>query len=421
MAGAATTQHVPAWKKLGFKLKYAKEETEERANADIHTNGALRNGEVSEYRVKKRKATPEQKEETTTKKQKRERKKSQENPKLSDEKSAEEIQLTSSDKKPASKRSPKKTVSFAEGTKEKDPTPAPETVPVPEQPSLTAEQRKAEKRRKREQRHLSRPPGQSLPPATPASSDQLLDYLSTYYKSRSNWRFQKNRETAILKHSLSVDRLPSSYNRCLSAYLSGLQSTAARGRVTQAAKEAIEADEKDTNGQSIEYKQALSSFKEQLPGWSTAVSGDDVGPPNSSLDDSSQTKRFEKRRRAELVYFAVSGNIAKDVEPVSSNQLAGKRKRKTRTVVVEDDTSSSSESDSDSDASDSDGLRSARLKAAKGTAKSKLTSETSGSSSSESDSDSDSASASGSDSDSESSSDFSDSSSTASDSSSDSG
>ncbi|WEW55171.1 hypothetical protein PRK78_000600 [Emydomyces testavorans] len=395
MASLAPLSHVPAWKKLGLKLKFAKETLDQLDHGDKKANGAIGDSRNEpENCAKKRKS--EHMEEASAKKQKRESKSTKSHRldlELPGEKNGVEVEKVvpavaeSTDaidqKKREPKRSSRKLVTFSEDTKETDGAPEVE-LPEREQTLLTTEQRRAEKRRKREQRSKNRSIQESQPVRLATQSDRMLEYLSTYHSSRSKWKFQKNRETAILKHALLGDRIPASYNPALYDYLSSLKSVSAKSRVAQLAQEAIEADEKDNDDQDTEYKQAVISFRTQLAEWGNDIpKNESNGLPNSLSD--AQLERLEKRRRAELVYFAVSGQTvraAKSIPLSEQAKLGAKRKRKTRTAVVEDDTSSSSSSESESDS---------QTRAQNDAARSKKSSNTLVSpSSSDSDSDSDS-------------------------------
>ncbi|EFW20270.1 hypothetical protein D8B26_003314 [Coccidioides posadasii str. Silveira] len=368
MASPAPVPHVPAWKRLGLKLRFATELPTQPDADDGNLSSTIDNNETGlENHIRKRKLTPELGGDISSKKQKREDKLSEnETPNLgfSDKKDqrkhkksasgAEEASEVQRQKPSESKGSARKSVSFAEGTKKADGSPELEPESVSEQAPLTSDQKRAEKRQKREQRSKNHSAQNSNPKTPSAPSDRILDYLTTYYSSRSEWKFQKNRETVILKNALSVDRIPGSYNPALSTYLTSLKSAAAKGRVAQSALEAIEADEKINEEHNTEYTQAITLLRAQLAELGQNIPEAEADAQQGSLNDD-QLKRFARRKRAELVYFAVSGQIAKETKPSVSKEETKpsvKRKRKTRTAMVEENyTSSSSDSDNDSESS----------------------------------------------------------------------
>ena len=64
--------------------------------------------------------------------------------------------------------------------------------------------------------------------STPRKSTDALDYLFQFHQDRKAWKFNKNREVWILKHVLSLDDIPASYDSALSEYVQGLKSRAAK-------------------------------------------------------------------------------------------------------------------------------------------------------------------------------------------------
>lgn len=63
-----------------------------------------------------------------------------------------------------------------------------------------------------------------------------LDYLHTYYTSPSSWKFSKSRQTQLLRHLFSPGFVPPSYDLALKAYLSGLQGEGAKARLRTTAQ-----------------------------------------------------------------------------------------------------------------------------------------------------------------------------------------
>ncbi|CRG85952.1 hypothetical protein PISL3812_02955 [Talaromyces islandicus] len=306
------------------------------------------------------------------------------------------------------KESRRKSVSFTEDTKneeddnssttvedaptEKTAQPTQPQTEEPEEESPEArKQRKREKRAQRRQTQTQNPSNETTAPATTYNSDDksVLSYLSQYHTDRSAWKFQKNRESQLLKKALSVDDVPAEYNQALFAYLKGLKSEGARQRLRKNAQDAIKLDEGDAaNAEGEEapntaadgdesnnksdsaaapplpesskqaYDDALHRFKGNL---NAGVKDFDDGVLFQDADAEIQ-RRFEKRRRAELVLWTVRGKISKpststpalDAEMVKDDTVTtadkgnkpkkapSRKKRKNRTMVVE--ISSSSES-----------------------------------------------------------------------------
>ncbi|PGH18916.1 hypothetical protein AJ80_04336 [Polytolypa hystricis UAMH7299] len=405
----SSTRRIPAWKRLGLQLKYATDAptAEEDSTKDIanSSTGDLEQPSTPSRPTEKKRALEAEHDAPPTKKQRVETSaataeatgngelKSKDKKKKKKEKivkgskdvkkpdSTVQAQDYSENKEEATKEletlqpepTPKKSVSFSADTKPPDDTPASyEAEPIPD--SLSAAQRKAEKRRKREGRTKNRPklqqstqqhlPLSSSSSSLPDSLYYLFEYLRVYHHDRSKWKFQKNRETQLFKNLLDLDRLPSSYNIEVGAYLAGLKSEGAKQRIAEASKKAITSDdaeldkeeESDTSPKEA-YNDAIASFREHLIDRNASFDSDEGAPQlrgePPGLNDT-WAKRFEKRRRAELVFSLARGkNLAanekvRDEKPLGE-QVKRAKKSKRRSEAVEDDTSSSSSSEESSD------------------------------------------------------------------------
>ena len=67
---------------------------------------------------------------------------------------------------------------------------------------------------------------------TPTDLHPALVYLGTYFHSPQRWKFNKVRQTYLLKHLLDFQRIPSEYDEALCSYIAGLRGEAVRARVT---------------------------------------------------------------------------------------------------------------------------------------------------------------------------------------------
>ncbi|KAK2767246.1 hypothetical protein FQN53_006535 [Emmonsiellopsis sp. PD_33] len=438
--------HIPAWKKLGLQLKNAPAAP---IQEDSETTPSASADKQSPSKATKKRALPSENEEPQGKKQrlengtaedkKKSKKTTQKDLKSTELKPSTEQQSAEKDLPSAkkSKKQKRKSVSFADDTKSEDDTadlqPSPEEIEIDLTPAAIAA-RRAEKKSKRENRAKNRPASAAAAAAQQPSSDPstttththpVLRYLSTYHKSREQWKFQKNRETHLLKHALAVDRIPSTYNAALAAYLAGIKSEGAKKRIAEVALEAVKADEGDVESDKYagdevardEYTNAVASFRKRLVGEEVDLDAweEDWGDDMANLSPE-WLKKLEKRRRAELVLHFVGGSGLLLAEKAKEQpKAAASKKRKNRTAVIEDtsssDSSSSSESDSDSDSDDSGskptikGQVNGKKTTASSSSDDTSSSGSSSESSSDSDSDSDTSSASSSASDSDSSSD----------------
>ncbi|GKZ31611.1 hypothetical protein AbraIFM66950_000247 [Aspergillus brasiliensis] len=405
-------QHIPAWKKMGLKLKNAKDTVEE--------TGAKR-GEVD--------------------KKQQDRKKSKKRRLEDDDDEGKEVKEDDAEKK----KKKKKRVSFSADAKKldgdaEDQEEEQEQEQEQDQMKVDADAEgdgdKADdegegKKKKKEKKKKSKKQDGSNDASSTSTTPRIhetpiLSYLSLYHKHRSAWKFQKNRETHLFKHVLSLEQVPTLYNAALLAYLQGLKSEGAKLRLRQIAEEVIKAEidaeedqpsapaetEESKEGEEANegsaatdkasYDKAVGVFRTRLAAGQEDIDCQDVtGQLNAET-----LKKYENRARAELVLFAVNGTLFNYHKPKPVGQKGkkaaqnqpGKKKKKNRTAIVEISSSSESESSSDSDSdSDSDDEKKTKAKPTTAKASSSKDSSDSDSSSSSSDSDSDSDSSSSSD------------------------
>ena len=389
MAGSDLVLHprVPAWKKLGLKLKYVKDE--ETIDANVQT------------------AAPEEAITSSTRKsRKRERDKS----------SQETFNAASVEPLPSGKKRRldggignglragpgdggeilkpmEKSVRFALDKKSRDQSTTGATDGILET-TVKAETEGGQKERQKLPKEGHKKAKQCTTPTTDASHNHetpILSYLTRYYEDRSAWKFRKNRETLLFKHMFSLERVPSRYNTALLAYLKGLKGEAARQRIRQAAEQAIRADNKAaddavlmTSEQRTKYGSAIKDFRSRLSQRKTELEGLDVtvGIPKDDDMDAETQKRLERRRRAELVLWTMSKRSSSTIplprglrlgggggeeepttmhiETIVNMTVSAKKKRKNRTAFVEISSSSSSGSSDDSD--DDDDMNRYRLR-----------------------------------------------------------
>ncbi|KAJ5481746.1 hypothetical protein N7475_000558 [Penicillium sp. IBT 31633x] len=392
-----TDAQSPALKKTESKPKKEKGSTEKKGSADTQqeSNSTEKDNKSDKKDKKKRKksasedAAPETDGEMKKKKKRRHT----------------EDDNEQKDKDDESHKKKKKRVSFGPGTKEKDGSSDSDSDDSDDNDAVATdgadadtedtvdnalEEMKQRKRDKKKQRKNG-----TTSTEAPVHETPILSYLSHYHRARATWKFQKNRETNLFKHLYSLEHVPTQYNTSLLAYMQGLKGDAAKQRMSDTARDVINADadldkpkdDEATESQEAknpEYLEAVNAFRECL-----AKGGDDIDTVNfgEKLEGDVQ-KRLPKRQRAELVFFAVAGKLfgpedAKPKPKPKAPQPAVPKKRKNRTMVV--DISSSEDSDDDDDDN-----APASKKAVSKPAPATSDDETSSSGSSDSDSDSDS-------------------------------
>jgi hypothetical protein len=105
---------------------------------------------------------------------------------------------------------------------------------------------KSKKKKKRKAKHTkitsSAEPSQETPSASTAPEEPpgYLVYLRQFRNDRPHWKFQKNKETQVIKHAFNMSLIPASDESAIQAYFRGLQSESARQRLLDHANQVIE-------------------------------------------------------------------------------------------------------------------------------------------------------------------------------------
>ncbi len=459
----STAPHIPAWKRLGLKLKYARE---------LPTPSEDSSKDEPTTRLQKRKLHDEdglsQLEPGNSHKKRKAQKQS--SPTLShpvnesdtgnvEDASTEGNTLSTPPAKRSTKR--KKSVAFTPETKvedgdstkqlfyawvaeqvAKDPSfdtkaLGPAFKSLESQSELTSHtNEEADRPRKKKAKQPKKAKRQVVPrvslPEIEVNVHPAISYLQQYHQSRETWKFNKTKQTYILKNLFDNDKIPSSLDTALTSYIQGLQGTDARSRVRQAALtiraedstpkeptgEATDVDKmEDPTLQKTYYDRALHHYLAELKG--QVKEKQDL---ETELDPEWQRK-FLKRKRAERILWSM-GELETNPNGVNGtavpatqhgalpsvdradagsgsekmmkvNDGTARRRRKRRTGVPDDDddesssnssSSSDSESGSDSDAAgSSSGTSNTESTSEEGTSsESEDGSDTSGSSSSSS-------------------------------------
>ena len=63
------------------------------------------------------------------------------------------------------------------------------------------------------------------------SKQPVLDYLTTYHTARDDWRFNKTKQSALFRCIFNIDHLPQSYDDAVYAYVAGLQGEGIRNKL----------------------------------------------------------------------------------------------------------------------------------------------------------------------------------------------
>lgn len=366
--------HVPAWKKLGLKLKYAN---------DIPIDDIPIENTVSSTNVKaivgekKRKENGHINDNTTPLRPTKKAKKAlvtnvtvngADSFATSTEAESQDAAISPSPPK-------RKSVSFTPDTKTKDGESTKElyrAYRAQQEASLGANTSDPKykalaqtldggeaarlKKGKKDKSRTSKKSGTSLS-STDQSHTPGLQYLIQYYADRSAWKFNKNQQTALLKYIFDPGRVPLSYDLALQAYLSGLESTSQRKRLRAIAFEirkfddeflklgrypdpeetdketkqdsvieVVAMDQAELDRRSAQYNQALEFYKRQLK--SQQITSEERQKDMTIVYQAN----LQRRKRAELVLSAIgeseldsptnASSATKSVAPSTPSVLA---------------------------------------------------------------------------------------------------
>nr|KAK5446072.1 hypothetical protein LTR18_003991 [Exophiala xenobiotica] len=338
---------IPAWKRLGLKLKYADEVFEPTGN--LNGDGGVITSPKS-VKPNSRKEAHQVSDEPPRKK----RKASTGSDEVGQARLTNGTDTSNGKPSEVDKKKLKKRVSFSADVKPD--TEMPGTTPVEAEDSpaeVPATKRKKEKKKKK-----GRAASDAQQPSNPA-----LEYLSQYHTARSTWKFNKNREIWILKHALSEADIPKSYDVALARYVHGLKGAGARDRLKTACVDMLkkQSSKEDTSNQLNDGHEGLQDgrfqarFENELQ--EGAKADQDNGEFQTWLQHQPRSKLllWSLGHDGSLPTEAKENTMTAQTNGIDSSKLRQKKK-KNRTAVVEyESSSSSSSSESDTDGeSDSD-------------------------------------------------------------------
>ncbi|KFY13878.1 hypothetical protein V492_03001 [Pseudogymnoascus sp. VKM F-4246] len=398
MSASTSSPRVPAWKRLGLKLK-----SEGDAPSPV---AAAASTEYVAAEQPKRKRASDEVESTPIKKSKKSLK------------NAESTITSTPTSVPDDKLGRRKSVAFTAETKTEDgdsikqlfsswvaeqkkidpsfaskndqpslQTPAPTTVEEQVDTTLPEPERRVKRVKPTKSDNKTKTKKSKSKVVKSKPIDPALTYLTQFHSDKANWKFNKINQISVLKNAFDTDLIPTEYNQPLYEYIAGLKGVARvhlRDRALEIRDKDVEVGgkaftDKMTDDQRAkkqeEYETAMEEYVATMT--STAISsrtGLEEGILLGLNPDAAMKQRMTKRMRAEHVLnlLASTPGDPTDYAPVVSNKKPVEetravpanlepekpqktvRKRKQRTAVYESDSSSSSDSDSDSDSGTSD-------------------------------------------------------------------
>jgi hypothetical protein len=231
----------------------------------------------------------------------------------------------------------------------------------------------------------SKAPSQQTKESSSLPHQATLNYLDTYYTSPSSWKFSKSRQTHLLRNIFSPNFIPPSYDPALKAYLSGLQGEGAKTRLREMARkiraedfqvpEYWDLDEARARGIKEDYEREKRRHKDRLKS-SLKANEEEEEKEGKEKEDPVTREELENkiaaRRMADIVLWSIGDEPDPEVKPhtkdtedkiatadnTSTNPpLNGrkfrKRKHKLRATDLSDDESIGSSSSSSSNSNSS--------------------------------------------------------------------
>ncbi|TVY21460.1 Uncharacterized protein LARI1_G000616 [Lachnellula arida] len=225
----------------------------------------------------------------------------------------------------------------------------------------------------------ARKPRTAKGPSDPALPEKpFLAYLKQYSESRETWKFNKNHQSHLLKHLFNIDVIPPSYAHYAYEYVKGLQG-GVRTRLRDTAlaikvkdqEEPFPTDMENAEQRKRDYDVAMNEYVATMV---AAEVGPDVDYEEGvllGLSDIAMPMRIAKRKRVERILVILGsgeGEISGtgDKEVVIGDDESQKRlrmndgssqkvvRKRKQRTTVVDDESSPEEDSSDSDESSSD-------------------------------------------------------------------
>lgn len=302
------SQHVPAWKKIGLKLKYAKDTADDTPfQAPEPAATAITNGTSHAGAKRPRDDEPEPSNGSSKKKNKRSKPQdetstdapvvkgilsgSQSPTKTPAKKSVQFSAETKAEDgetgqnyfkawaaggqphtppKPSTETAVPETPESAEKPQEspaeskakskastKDPKPDQAAAPTPDDPEngpSLSERRAAKAAKKAAKQSLK---AQTQPQHQQAAAHQppqtaYVQYLHQFAHDKPAWKFNKSKENHLLKSLWSTYRVPASYTPAIVSYVAGLQGAGARSRLVEGADEVLR-DVAEKGGKKFEF------------------------------------------------------------------------------------------------------------------------------------------------------------------------
>ena len=179
--------------------------------------------------------------------------------------------------------------------------------------SNTTSKKKRKKSKSTSLLKKSKAPSITVSTVNQSSNKATLDYLKAYHTNRSNWKFSKARQTHLLRSLFpsagTLQTIPSSHLPALQAYLSGLEGQSARSRLREQALTMREEDKKwlDEEMEAVESKERRrEEYLKELERVKEALEREeDEREDLEKLENPQWRARMVRRKTAEVVLWSL--------------------------------------------------------------------------------------------------------------------
>ncbi|KAH9830686.1 protein of unknown function DUF2373 [Teratosphaeria destructans] len=135
---------------------------------------------------------------------------------------------------------------------------------------------------------------------------EYLEYVRQFYSEKSKWKFNKSKQNALLKNLFDIYRIPAEYDDAIIAYVGGLQGANAVQRVLEGAESVLkgllnrQGRESDIDG--MESREArriayAAALQREVVKLEKGPGDDDDGQPLEEMQ-----REVERSRRAEAIF-----------------------------------------------------------------------------------------------------------------------
>ncbi|KAF8252647.1 hypothetical protein K440DRAFT_354866 [Wilcoxina mikolae CBS 423.85] len=130
------------------------------------------------------------------------------------------------------------------------------------------------------------------------STKPYLDYLSNFHLHRGLWKFEKAKQNWVLKNALDTELITETHEKALAAYVAGLQGAGARDRLLEEAKKVL----KDLQEPRLERAKLIAKALGRKD-----LTGDESDNDSSSSSSSSTAAAAAPAPKTVIVMIVIEG------------------------------------------------------------------------------------------------------------------